>query len=365
MALLRGRPIRVQPYFGYRNRDRMVLSARALRASHPNFEGGGRVQAMRTMIAQFASREVPDLPVTLDLERPDGERFSHKAITDSEGFVHFDVPLQGDWAPAVETRWEVVSLGWRNREGTQCAPGHVLAPGASACIGIISDIDDTIIETGITGDIRAVARNWRRVLAQFPEERIAVPGVDLFYNALGGANEPTSEAAVVGYALPAAPRPFFYVSSSPWNLYSYLVAFKRLRNLPLGPIALRDWGFNRATFGKSSHGSHKSDAIARILSHFPDLRFALIGDDTQGDLTAYGAVVREFPHRIAAVFIRKAAAENFNEEERAAKSQIEGAGVPLWMGEDYQTGEAFLAEAGLARDEDARHIVETVENQAV
>ena len=364
MDFIHGKPIRVQPYFGYRNHSRLRLSARALRAGTPNFVRSGRIQALRTMIAQFASREVPDLAITLEIERPDGKRFSHEAVTDKEGFVHFDVPLEGEWPAGDLTRWEVVSLGWRNRKGRQCAPGHILTPGADIDIGVISDIDDTIIETGITGNLRAVARNWRRVLAQFPEERIAVPGVDLFYNALGGASEPAGEETAVGAALPAPPRPFFYVSSSPWNLYSYLVAFKKMRGLPLGPIALRDWGLNRRTFGKSSHGGHKSDAIARILGDYPELRFALIGDDTQGDLTAYGDVVRDNPDRIAAVFIRKAASEDLTEEEVAAKAAIAQAGVPLWMGEDYSTGEAFLAEAGLAGDGDARQIVETVEKQA-
>lgn len=364
MDFIHGKPIRVQPYFGYRTHQRLRLSARALRAGTPDFSRSGRIQAMRTMVSQFASREVPDLAVTLDLERPDGKRFSHEAVTDKEGFVHFDVALEGDWAHTGDTRWEVVSLGWRNRKGGQSAPGHILSPGLTADLGVISDIDDTIVETGITGSFRAVWRNWRRVLAQFPEERIAVPGVDLFYNALGGANEDASDDSAVGAALPAPARPFFYVSSSPWNLYSYLVAFKRMRGLPLGPIALRDWGLNRATFGYSSHGTHKSEAIARILSDYPQMRFALIGDDTQGDLTAYGAVVKENPGRIAAVFIRKAASEAFTEKEIAAKSAIEDAGVPLWMGEDYHTGEAFLAEAGLAGDGDARQIVETVEKQA-
>ena len=365
MDFIHGRPIRVQPYFGYRTRERLWLTARALRAGTPDFARSGRVQAIRTMVAQFASREVPDLPVTLVLERPDGARFVHQVTTDREGYAHFDIALEGDWTPGDHTRWEIVSLEWRNRKGDQRAPGHVLTPGKSATIGVISDIDDTIIETGITGNLRAVARNWRRVLAEFPEERIAVPGVDLFYNALGGASEANDAggADAVGVALSAPPRPFFYVSSSPWNLYSYLVAFKRLRGLPLGPIALRDWGLNRQTFGSTSHGTHKSDAIARILAHFPDLRFALIGDDTQGDLTAYGAVVRDNPQRIAAVFIRKAAAEDLSPEEIEAKAMIERAGVPLWMGEDYQTGEAFLAEAGLSGDGDARQIVETVETK--
>ena len=43
---------------------------------------------------------------------------------------------------------------------------------------------------------------------------------------------------------------------------------------------------------------------------------------------------------------------------------IRAAGVPLWLGEDYSTGEAFLAEAGLGHDDEARQIVETIEAKA-
>ncbi|MGB3740009.1 MAG: App1 family protein, partial [Pontixanthobacter sp.] len=163
----------------------------------------------------------------------------------------------------------------------------------------------------------------------------------------------------VGKHMPAAmDRPFFYVSSSPWNLYSYLVAYMRLKALPLGPIALRDWGLNRATFGGGSHGAHKRRAIDRILNTYPHMRFALIGDDTQGDLTAYGTVVEEYGAQIAAVFIRSAG-EALSAEEEAAVRTIEASGVPLWRGPDYATGAAFLEQTGLLADSDAARIVHT------
>ena len=357
MPFARNTPIRLQPYFGYRSATRLRLSARALRSGKARFTAGGRWQAMRTMIAQFASREVADLPIRLEIAREGQPHIMHEAITDDEGFVHFDVKID-DWSLPARPEWEVVALHWTDAGEHHSVEGQVLVPGDTTPLGVISDIDDTIIETGITGDIRAVLRNWKRVLAQMPDERIAVPGVDNFYGALGGALPNDSASDDVGKHMPAAmDRPFFYVSSSPWNLYSYLVAYMRLNALPLGPIALRDWGLNRATFGGGSHGAHKRRAIDRIMATYPQMRFALIGDDTQGDLAAYGAVVEEYGHQVAAVFIRSAG-EALSPEEEAAVRIIEASGVPLWRGPDYATGAAFLEQTGLLHDGDAARIVQ-------
>ena len=359
MPIFRNDPVRVQPYFGYRSREKLVISARALRSGKADFARGGRWQAMRTMLSQFASREVEGLEVTLDIESAEGSVAHHKAVTNDEGFVHFSVPLDNCDLPSA-SMWDVVALRWVNRDGTQCVEGHVMAPGKHSRLGVISDIDDTIIETGITGSFRAIVRNWKRVLAEMPDERLHVPGVDVFYGALGGGAV-LQDSDRMGKAVPAmTSRPFFYVSSSPWNMFSYLVAFQRSRGLPLGPIMLRDWGFDSDTLGGSSHGAHKRAAIDTILETYPDMRFALIGDDSQGDLTAYGDVVANNPGRIAAVFIRLVGAP-LSAEEVAAKAAIEANGVPLWLGSDYTSGNGFLRSAGLASDADAAQIVKMID----
>ena len=359
MDLLLGRPIRLQPYFGYRSNDKLVITARALRAGKPGFEKRGRLQAMRTMVAQFASREVPGLDVRLEIKSPDGTVSEHHATTDSEGYVRFEVDLEGGWPYPADPAWEVVCFHWLNREGLQCVEGFVLAPGSKTMLGVVSDIDDTIVETGITGGPRQIARNWRRVLAELPEERIVVPGADVFYGALGGGAVLRSEEAHLGDRLAATHRPFFYVSSSPWNLFSYLVAFMKSRNLPLGPLLLRDWGFDRATLGSASHGAHKRGAVDSILAMYPEMRFALIGDDTQGDLTAYSEVVQANPGRIAAVVIRTGAGP-LSPAERGARAIIEAAGVPLWLGDDYATGRDFLRANKISTSGETSQIVEAV-----
>ena len=359
MALLDPPPVRLQPYFGYRSRERLVLSARALRSGKPRFENRGRLQAMRTMLAQFASREEAGVRVTLEMDVA-GIAMRHEAVTDREGFVRFDIALDPPFDLPPEPVWEVVALRWFNRDGPQCVDGHVLAPGADSCLAVISDIDDTIIETGITGGMRAIARNWRRLLAELPDDRIAVPGSDLFYGALGGGQVLPPGELRPERRIPATHRPFFYVSSSPWNLFAYLVAFQRAKGLPLGPLMLRDWGFDRATLGSGGHGLHKSAAIDAILAMYPELRFALIGDDTQGDLPAYAEAVRRDPGRVAAIFIRTTAGR-LSAEEEAAKSAIETAGVPLWLGDSFAVGKDFLEAAGFTPGGETEQIVRAVE----
>ena len=359
MALLDPPPVRLQPYFGYRSRERLVLSARALRSGKPRFENRGRLQAMRTMLAQFASREEAGVRVTLEMDVA-GIAMRHEAVTDREGFVRFDIALDPPFDLPPEPVWEVVALRWFNRDGPQCVDGHVLAPGADSCLAVISDIDDTIIETGITGGMRAIARNWRRLLAELPDDRIAVPGSDLFYGALGGGQVLPPGELRPERRIPATHRPFFYVSSSPWNLFAYLVAFQRAKGLPLGPLMLRDWGFDRATLGSGGHGLHKSAAIDAILAMYPELRFALIGDDTQGDLPAYAEAVRRDPGRVAAIFIRTTAGR-LSAEEEAAKSAIEAAGVPLWLGDSFAVGKDFLEAAGFSPGGETEQIVRAVE----
>ncbi len=361
MALFSASPVRIQPFFGYRSRDRLVLQARALRSGKLRFERGGRWLAMRTMLAQFASREAAGVAVTLEITLQNNAVQQHHAVSDAEGYVHFELPLDPVWELPEHPAWEAVQLRWQNDQGEQSLTGHVLAPGQQSELAVISDIDDTIIETGITGGLRSLARNWRRVLAQWPDERIAVPGADVFYSALGGGEPGGASTTPGGMRLAATHRPFFYVSSSPWNLFSYLVAFKRAKNLPLGPLMLRDWGFNRATFGSGSHGDHKSSAITGILAMYPHLRFALIGDDTQGDLPAFAAAVAARPERIAAVFLRRISTDALSPEEEQAAATIRQAGVPLWMGASYGAGHAFLQTLGFTPGGETEQIVKAVE----
>lgn len=318
----------------------------------PGWEHGGTTRKLVAMLSQFASNEVPDLSVSLQVVGKGGEVHRFTQLTDRDGYVHFDVAVGPGTTSKDDPTWELARLHWNNREGPQTVDAYVLAPGEDHKLAVISDIDDTIIETG-AGDLR---RNWRRVLAQMPGEREAVPGAADFYTRLSGG--------AVGSIAPATRRPFFYVSSSPWNLFDYLTAFQKLHKLPQGPILLRDWDLNRATFGSSSHKTHKAVSIDRLIDFYPGMRFALIGDNTQADAIAYAAVVAKHAGRIAAVFIRQAPGADISADEQAALDAIRVAGVELWTGSSYEIGADFLATVGFTSGGETTQIVQAIEEAA-
>ena len=97
MPLLPRHPLRIQPYFGHRSHERLVISARALRARDPGFDKRSRLRAMETMVRQFISHEVAGVAVKLEIAGNKGTLLSHEGITDGEGFVHFDIAIDPQW----------------------------------------------------------------------------------------------------------------------------------------------------------------------------------------------------------------------------------------------------------------------------
>src|SRR5690606_32076573 len=122
--------------------------------------------------------------------------------------------------------------------------------------------------------------------------RLPFAGVSEFYRALqSGRNGKRN-------------NPFFYVSSSPWNLYDLLIDFLDLNNIPEGPLLLRDFGLDHNKAGSSDHMGHKFKEIENILTTYPHLNFILIGDSGQDDPVIYKEVVKKYPNRILVIYIR-------------------------------------------------------------
>jgi phosphatidate phosphatase APP1 len=99
--------------------------------------------------------------------------------------------------------------------------------------------------------------------------------------------------------LAAGVNPVFYVSSSPWNLHAFMVAFLRHREFPMGSVLLRD------LLGTSSGREQKTGRIREILDVHPGLPFVLIGDSGEKDPEIYADIVRACPGRILAVYVRE------------------------------------------------------------
>ncbi len=317
--------VRVLAYAGYRTTERLHLRGRVVRFV-PSLKAEGTWSRLRAMLAIYNSDEMAGVAVRLE-----GYGLRLDTVTDEEGYFTF-APTVAQPLPDA-TAWEQVTISTPGRIAQQAGIAvPVLAPGANLNWGIISDIDDTVVETGATNFLK----NWRRVLIEQPGDRLAVPGAATLYKTIA-----------VDHRAPA--RPFFYVSSSPWNLYGFLTEFMELNAIPHGPMFLKDYGVDDAQLFDSSHETHKLQAIETIMAAYPGLRFLLIGDNGQRDVTIYARVVQDFGPRVAGVFIRDVDGSCRAGPEGALLAEIEARGVPVFCGSGWDGAVSMVTKLDLDR----------------
>lgn len=189
--------------------------------------------------------------------------------------------------------------------------GHVYVPHINqyACI---SDIDDTFLISHSSN----LRKRLFVLLTKNAHSRQPFEGVVNHYQLLS-----TSSAS------PDSPNPFFYVSSSEWNLYDYILEFSQQHNLPKGIYLLSQLKqFNQVwKTGQGKHGT-KFIRIARILESYPEQKYILLGDDTQEDPNIYASIVEHFSGKIVCVYIRQIQKKNM-EKVKITLKRIEDAGV--------------------------------------
>jgi phosphatidate phosphatase APP1 len=156
---------------------------------------------------------------------------------------------------------------------------------------VISDIDDTVVQTGSDHLLR-IAGN---TLLGNARTRLPFNGASAFYRALyRGVLTAGGEG-----------NPLFFVSGSPWNLYDLFLDFFNLHEIPGGPlIFLRDWGLAENDFFPSHTRQYKLGWCRLIMDLYRDLPFILVGDSGQMDPEIYQELVDLYPGRIRAIYIR-------------------------------------------------------------
>ena len=283
-------PLQIVTYRGFGTAEHAVLRGRVLEASvlERSLPADSTFRSFRRMLRRFFSRELPDASVRAELG--DG-RVS--GTTDDEGYFDMTVVLPrpraaGDWQTA---EVEVVAAPVRGLVPVR-ATAELLIPGKAAELGIISDIDDTVLQTHVTQRLKMI---WV-TLSGSAFTRMPFEGTSELYHALA--------AGLSGHAN----NPVFYVSKSPWNLYDFLVDFLDHHHLPRGPLLLRDMGLREAP-----PVDHKSAAVCQLLDTYPTLPFVLLGDSGERDPEIYLETAARYPGRIRAIYIRDLGGKNRKE----------------------------------------------------
>lgn len=299
--------VSIKVYHGYGHADQLIIYGHVFRLS-PLPRKKYRKSVLNNTWALLRLFMVKPLPnIRLQTEWQGKKLFSQ---TDKHGFFKFEwkdePPLEQGWHEMI-----VKMLNENEHSGVQ-GKGLVYIP-YSTQYGFISDVDDTFL-------ISHSANLRKRLFVLFTQNarsRKPFDGVVNHYRLLSEGN-----------TTPDAPNPFFYVSSSEWNLYDYLLEFTRVNELPNGIFLLNILKQLNGLLktGQNNHNG-KFTRIVRIIENYPKQRFVLLGDSSQHDPYIYESIVKHFPSQIHAVYIRDVYEKN---KQKAADvlHSIESNGVP-------------------------------------
>lgn len=216
----------IQPYRGYGSRHEVFLIGRVFQQSRPDPEPGrgGLLANLRDIGQRIACRAVSDAAVAARFYGAEGS-----FTTDRDGY--FRVHLSPSLPPPSDRSWHIMDLALAQPQSTQ-AQAQIFVPPTSCRYVVISDIDDTIMETGVANKL---AMLWR-LFVEDAQSRVAFPGVAALYRALHAGTSGDQQ------------NPMLYVSRAPWGIYEVLEEFFALHGIPVGPILfLREWGISWAS----------------------------------------------------------------------------------------------------------------------
>ena len=278
----------------YGTASHLYIKGRALEDERIDLLEEGLTSVLKNTWKRWGTDEIKNTSLVVELSN--GKRIETK--TDSEGYYLIEEEIKDLKTNFDAKEWLSYTVSYGNTSFKNKISqenrfyGEMLIPSNNAEYGVISDIDDTILHTGVASVLK-----WRAILNTFfknVKNRIPLEGAADFYHELYKGKSGESE------------NPMFYVSNSPWNLYRYLQFFLEKNNFPKGPVLLRNL---REPFDKGSKTErpHKDHEIRNILKTYPDMNFVLIGDCGEHDATIYKQIATEFPNRILAIYLRSVA----------------------------------------------------------
>jgi len=249
---------------------------------------------LRRNVALFTADECDACPVRLAF----ANTLPIDTETDGEGFFRVEmseVDLEPAGSEVLGTGGGAGPLksGWRSfraRSGGGARVGEALIVPAGNRLGIVSDVDDTILVTEVGDRFRMLGNTFLKN----PAQRDAVPGTaDLYARTLAVNPDPAS-------------APLFYLSSSPRQLQTYLTGFLERNGYPRGVLFTRRLSLDREGYERLDSHAYKTARIEELLERLPDVTFVLVGDDGEHDPAVYQEIRQRHPTRIAAVWIRRA-----------------------------------------------------------
>ena len=144
-------------------------------------------------------------------------------------------------------------------------------------LAVISDIDDTLLDTGVVDKLK-MAEN---AVTRSTWELQAFPGAASALQTL------------------AQGRPLFYVSGSPWGFYDRIRGYLERSGFPVGTFLLKRFSSEPLLDQQAFKWGH----ITRVVAALPQKRWLLLGDSGEKDPEIYARLRQQHPDRVEAIYI--------------------------------------------------------------
>ncbi|MFH6935723.1 App1 family protein [Flavobacterium sp. FlaQc-30] len=273
----------LQLYRGYANEEELIVMGHVFKRTYDYDFQKKNFKNASSIINQFRIKTLENFDVYLKY----GNQEIHTKTLD-DGYFKFCIPLEKE-----------THFGWIEYEVSIKYDSEIIVSKANFIrphkgnLGIISDIDDTFL----ISHTQNIFRKIYILLFKNVNDRRVFKDVVSHYQALSSAGRHNTEGE----------NAFFFISSSEWNLYRFIVKFAKIHRLPRAVILLKDIKRSLTDFFMSGRGNHdhKFDKIKHVLEFYPNLKYVLLGDDSQQDPVLYERICKIFPVTVVAVYIRQ------------------------------------------------------------
>lgn len=296
-------PVIIYPYRGYGNAKKAVVKGRVLEKESVVHGGGKEADTLwrnlYKVFKRYESDEIPKVGIK-------GVFQGNIQTTSTNDDGYFELAFDYGGGDRLPNGWhkgsiEIIDMPY-DLEYEKSVDFEVLICDEKVGLGIISDVDDTIIKSHAT----ALINKLSVILTKDATSRTPFEGVKDLYDRLVGKEN----------------RPLFFVSGSAYNLYDLLIRFCEHQKICKAPFLLTDLGMTSEKWFKEETLSYKLQHITALFEFYSHLNFILIGDSGQKDPEIYKTVAEKYPERVEAIYIRHVDGEKRKKELEKMKQEV-------------------------------------------
>ena len=312
---------------GYASQDKLFIQGRISRYRHiKNNPEASPLEHLFDTVKRIFNTRIPDIPCEISV-------LNHTFLTtsNSAGYFTLEINWPSTFYPSCSCGLNVAveikpPSDFYIEQST--LTGEILFISNKQKFIVISDIDDTLLLTGVKSLFY-----WKVLYNTFLknlEQRRGIPGAPAFFQRLTQLKEHHDWQTFV-----------FYISSTPRTLYDFVLTWLDRCHFPKGPILLKDFGLSTLDKGASQRFKSKMAWIKHVMSFFPTIPFVLVGDSGEKDFFLYQKLAKEYPDMVKAILIRDIPFLRSKDKLVKAMDDFKN-DVPLCLFKDYKEARIWV-----------------------